>query len=71
MAAEYSITQTQPYDYLDRTRQVVHGFRVDFTIVAYNEDHFVLVPNLSAATVDQAIAPIVKDRKALGGPPGK
>ena len=66
MAAEYTILGTQPYTYQDRTRQIVNGYRVDFVITAYDETHYVLVPTLTKATVDQAISTVIADRKALG-----
>lgn len=66
MPADYEITQTQDYTYLDAANQVIQGKRVWFKIIAYNEVHFVNAPTLSAAT--PLIVQQVAERKALGGP---
>jgi hypothetical protein len=65
MAQEYQITATQPYTYLDVNGQVVNGFRVFFTLVAFNEAHFVLVPSLNPETVKAEIGKLVKQRKDI------
>lgn len=65
MAADYTITGTQPYTYLDQNGQVVAGFRVFFTLTTFNEAHFVLVPTLNPDIVKAEIAKLVKQRKDL------
>ncbi len=65
MAAEYIITGTQPYTYLDQNSQVVNGFRVFFTLTNFNEAHFVLVPSLNPEVVKGEIGKLVKQRKDL------
>jgi len=67
MAQEFTIDSTQPYTFLDNTRQVVNGFRVYFTINAYNEPHFVDVRSLDPAVVNPTVQKVVDQRKALAG----
>ena len=65
MAAEYSVTSTQPYHYQDETMRVVDGYRVFFYLPAYNETHYVLVSSLNPETVKKAITKVIADRKSL------
>lgn len=65
MANDYTDVITQPYTYLDNTNQVVDGFKVFFTITDFDENHFVLVPNLNPAIVTKAIKALVTDRKSI------
>lgn len=65
MAADYVVTGTQPYTYLDQNSQVINGFRVFFTLTAFNEAHFVLVPSLNPEVVKAAIVALAKQRKDL------
>lgn len=65
MANDYTVISTQPYTYLDTTGQVIDGFRVFFEIPAFEETHFVQVPNLNPATVDKAAQALVDDRKNI------
>jgi hypothetical protein len=65
MAQDYVITGTQPYTYLDQNSQVVNGFRVFFSLTAFNEAHFVLVPSLNPEVVKTEIGKLVKQRKDL------
>lgn len=65
MAVDYKIVSTQPYTYLDETQRVVDGYRVYFNLLAFNETHFVQVPNLNPDLVKNVITAFVKDRKDL------
>jgi hypothetical protein len=65
MAQDYVITGTQPYTYLDVNGQVVNGFRVFFSLTAFNEAHFIMVPSLNPETVKTEIGKLVKQRKDL------
>lgn len=65
MATDYRVTSTQSYHYQDETMRVVDGYRVFFYLLAYNETHYVLVPNLNPEAVKKAIAQVIADRKAI------
>jgi hypothetical protein len=67
MAQEtYNGITTQPYTYLDPSGKVIRGYKVNFNIVKFGENHFVEVPTLDPAKVKAAIEKIVTDRTALG-----
>jgi hypothetical protein len=67
MAQEtYKITGTQPYVYLDQNGKVIHGYKVNFNIIKFEEIHSIEVPTLDPAGVKTKIDKIVSDRNALG-----
>lgn len=63
----YTITNTQPWTYLDGLRNPVSGFRVTFSVGAVNESHVVYVPRLETALVKAEIEKFLKEREALMG----
>lgn len=65
MATNFSITNSEPWTYLDELRNPVNGFRVTFVLTAYGEAHSVNVRTLDAATVKKAITVIADQRDAL------
>jgi hypothetical protein len=65
MAKDYIVTATQNYDYLDAHRQLVHGYRVYFTITEFQENHQVDVPSLAPEVVKSAVERVVKQRKDI------
>jgi len=65
MAAEYRVVSTQKYHYQDETSRVVDGYRVFFYLTAYDETHYVLVPNIGPDIVKKAILQVLADRKSI------
>lgn len=61
----YSVTNTEPWTYLDDLRNPVRGFRVTFKFTSLNETHWVYVQSLDPAGVKAAIEKQAKDREAL------
>ena len=65
MANDHRVISTQPYTYLDETQAVVDGFRVFFNITEFDETHFVNVPTLNPALIQNAIKALIEDRKTI------
>lgn len=65
MAGKFSVVSTQPYTYQDATSRLVHGYRVFFKIIQFDEVHEVNVPNLDPLTVQAAVGPIIANREKL------
>jgi hypothetical protein len=65
MAADYVVTATQPYTYLNPQGQVVNGYRVFFTITKFGENHQVDVPTLDKEVVKRAVEVVVKQRNDI------
>lgn len=65
MAADYQITQTQPWTYQNPQGQLVEGFKVWFYLPTFGETHFVYVPQLLPELVKNEVVKIVNQRKNL------
>ena len=65
MPNDYRVISTQPYTYLDETNNVVDGYRVFFNITEFNEAHFINVPTLNPATIQNGIKALIADRKTI------
>lgn len=65
MASNFSITNSEPWTYLDELRNPVNGFRVTFVLTAYGEAHSVNVRTLDPVGVAKAIKVISDQRDAL------
>lgn len=65
MAADFQVTQTQPWTYQNAQGQLVEGFKVWFYIPQFGETHFLYLPNLNRETVQKAVTDLVNQRKNL------
>ena len=65
MAADFQVTQTQPWTYQNAQSQLVEGYKVWFYLPAYSETHFLFMPNLNPDAVRKAITDFVAQRKSL------
>lgn len=65
MAADYQVTQTQPWTYQNPQGQLVEGYKVWFYIPAFGESHFLYFQNISPDTIKKGIQDFVNNRKNL------
>jgi hypothetical protein len=65
MAADYTVTQTQPWTYQNPQGQLVEGYKIWFFLPAFGETHFLFMPNLNPDVVKKAIVEFVAQRKSL------
>ena len=65
MAANYTIIETTPTVYQDKSKGIVNGVLVRFTLDDYDEVHEVRVPKMDVAQVKTAIEEVAKQRDAL------
>ena len=63
--SKYTIIDTSPTVYQDKTKGVVNGVLVRFSMDDYNEVHEVRVPEMNVKTVQAAIEKVVKERDDL------
>ena len=61
----YTILDTQPTVYQDKSKGVINGVLVRFRMDAYDEVHEIRIPELKVATVKLAIEKAVQERDAL------
>jgi hypothetical protein len=69
--SKYTIIDTQPTVYQDKSKGVLNGVLVRFRIDDYDETHEVRVPDMNVKNVQDAIEKVVKQRDdlaALGKP---
>jgi hypothetical protein len=65
MAGSYTIIDTQPTVYQDKSKGIVNGVLVRFTLDDYDEVHEVRVPRMDVTIVKAAIEAVSKERDAL------
>ena len=61
----YSIIDTQPTVYQDKSKGIVNGVLVRFRMLAYDEVHEIRVPEMKVDSVKTAIENAVKERDQL------
>jgi hypothetical protein len=65
MASSFKVLSTQPWDYLDATGRLVHGYRVFVHFQPYDEVHELLLPSIDPAQVKAAAERLLKQRSDL------
>lgn len=66
----YKVTRTTPRIYSREGGRPINGYKVDFELIEYDEEHHVLVPSLDHKVVNDAMQKLYEQRVQLG-PPSK
>lgn len=65
MAADFQVTQTQPWTYTNPQGQLVEGYKVWFYMPAFGETHFLFFPNINPDLLKKGITEFANQRKSL------
>lgn len=63
--AVFEITKTEPKTYVDRSGNVIQGYRVHYSNIEFDEADFVDVPRKNSEEINKAILAEVVERKKM------